>query len=90
MSKTGEQLVFQDMGLPDIRKPSSEWTEGQHQALYVLVMAVIERLDLDPDTGLRTVWARMCEAMKSGELDLSDVYALLFEMADGRRGGRIQ
>ena len=90
MTKTGEQLLFQDMGLPDVRKPSSEWTEGQRQALYVLVTAVIERLDLDPDTGLRTVWVRMCEALSIGELDLDDVINPLFVLADQRRGGRIQ
>ena len=69
---------------------ASEWTEGQREALYVLVTAVIERLDLDPDTGLRTVWVRMCEALSTGELDLDDVYTKLFALADQRRGGRIQ
>lgn len=89
-ARTGEQLLFQDMGLPEFRKPLSEWTPAQCEAMYLLMRIVIEQLDLDPDTGVKTVWARMYEALKVGEFDVNDFFPTLCALADKRRGGRIQ
>jgi hypothetical protein len=82
--------VIRELKLDALKKPASDWTDDEWQAMAALVLLICEHLDLDIKTLTgQEIVTEVAEAMDEGRMPQA-FFDDLFEAADQRRGGRLQ